>query len=280
METLTFPLLQAEKALETITKNLAPCTVYVFGYRAESSSCGSVLLQAGGNNLTHHFDLLVFSNKAYSNGAADMAHLIAQRSKGEISATVLLHKVTDLKTKSRCQQWFFHNALRDGHRLCLDTAAVPYLPQNGVPMRDVERTRDHWLKCEAVSGLYLEAATNSERLDVERVKLSLLHQAVEYAALGLIRVFMGYTPNTYGLSYLLGLCRHFTGLPQCFPQVFEADIARFKLLCAPPAMLRHRNGLETAEADYVPILAACTSFVEQSRELAHTELRRLEKQNP
>lgn len=279
METFSFPKAPAQEAMQIIAKTLAPCTVYLFGYRIQNTATTSTMVMAGAPAEMHHLDFLVFSGKATPNAAADVANMVFERSQGAVTVSLLLHKVTELKTKQADMQWFFWSVLRDGHRLCLDTSAPPYSLSGHVPVRSAKAVREYWLKCEAVAALYIESAAESLRLDVERVKISLLHQAVEQLALGLIRVFLGYAPNYFGLGFLLGLCGHFTDLPsKLFHCGTEERQRRFKLLCAPPSLLRHALRLEANEEDFRSLLQSCREFACASAKAANLELERLEDQ--
>ena len=277
MERINLPPTETERVKIIIEKTLAPCTIFTLGYRNITNAVSSMLLiQTDTGKITHHFDLLVFSNKAIQNGASSIANTIAEQSGKTITATVLLHKFTDLGTKQPSQQYFFNTVLQYGQRLCLDTSAVPYL-LNNMPVRDIESDRTYWLKCVAVAQFNLQAATDSEHLEVELCKIALLNVAATQIALGLIRVFLGYTPNEFGLKYLLQLCGHFTDLPsQLFHQQTPEAIRRYKMLCAPTSMLNHWTRLNTAEQDFVWLLDACTAFLKQATELVASELQRLE----
>jgi hypothetical protein len=90
-------------------------------------------------------------------------------------------------------------------------------------------------------------------------------------------VFLGYTPNEFGLKYLLELCGHFTVLPsQLFQQQTTEAIRRYKMLCAPTSMLNHWTRLNAAEQDFHWLLDACTAFSQLATELVAPELQRLE----
>jgi len=104
----------------------------------------------------------------------------------------------------------------------------------------------------------------SPQLDVELCKIALLHTACVQIALGLIRVFLGYTPNEYNLNHLLTLCGHFTDFPvQLFNQQAQH---RYKMLCAPPSMLNHWLELHATESDFLWLLDACEQLLKQSEE--------------
>jgi hypothetical protein len=275
MEFIKLPQPETQIVVDAIVKAFSACTIFAFGYRSKISLDSNLLLTTIHNATRHHFDLLVFYTNPLPNGGSIVANKIAESTNGTITATVLLHKVTDLSTKQASQQWFFDTVLRNGQRLHLDTTAPPYL-LNHKPTRDVEGDIAYWHKCVAVAQFHLHAAADSEQLDVTLCKIALLHTTATQIALGLLRVFLGYTPNEFGLHYLLRLCGTFTVLPsQLFPQRTPMAIRSYKMLCAPPSMLRHWTRLNSAEPDFVWLLDACTNFLQLAAELVAPELERL-----
>lgn len=277
MERITLPVTETQIVVDVILKAVAPCTIFVLGY-SNTTALGSRLLSTPTENRTtnHHFDLLIFSTAYFVNGASNIANTIVEKSGKLTTASVLLHKVTDLTTKQASQQWFFDQVLRNGQRLHLDTTAPPYL-LNPMPSRDVGADTAYWYKCVAVAQFNLDAAADSEHLDVTLCKIALLHTAAAQIALGLLRVFLGYIPNEFGLKYLLQLCGHFTALPsQLFYQQTQEAIQRYKMLCAPPAMLLHWTRINASEQDFVWLFDACSSFLRLATELVTPELRQLE----
>jgi len=277
MEPIKLPQPETQIVVDHIEKAFSPCTIFAFGHKSYTNSASSLLtsqMQYGTKN--HHFDLLVFSNKAFQNGASSITNTIAESSNKTITASVLLHKVTDLATKQASQQWFFDTVLRNGQRLCLDTAAPPYL-LNNMPTRDIATDIAYWFKCFAVAQFNLQAAADSKHLDITLCKIALLNTAATQIALGLLRVFLGYTPNEFGLKYLLQLCGNFTDLPmQLFHQQTPEAIRRYKMLCAPTAMLNHWTRLNAAEQDFLWLLDTSISFLQLASELVTPELQRLE----
>lgn len=248
--------------LPHLTHRFAPCSAYAFGARQPVTPGGSL----------PHVYVLVLTGRPSHHDPVSVADEILRHT--GIGVTLLVHRPEHLHVKSACQRWFFHNVLKDGHRLCLDTGRVPYVPGD-VPVRDVEKVKSYWLKCEAVAAQYIGAA-DSGSLEVELVKVAMLHTAAEFVALGLVRVFTGYTPNRFSLRFLLELCGRFTGLAaEVFPCGDEAGLRRYRMLCAPPAMLRHWDRLEAPEEDFVAVEEACTEFLRRAGELADIEIRRL-----
>jgi hypothetical protein len=273
MESFTFPQQETELVLQVVQRIVSPCTVYVFGYRQQSTMKTNFLANDMSVEVSrHHYYLLLFSKELVPNGGTILSHAISEVTQQKITATVLLHKVNDLATRQVGQIWFFDQVLRGGQCLCLDTTAPPYL-LNAVTIKSTDADAAYWHKCVGVAQFNIQAAADSEQLDVELCRIALLHTAVNQIALGLIRVFLGYTPNTYSLAYLLQLCGYFTDLPS---QVFQQDTSlqskRYKMLCAPPSMLNHWTKLNTDERDYIWILDACQLLLVEAKALVENEL--------
>ena len=139
MSVFHFPS-ESAALLLSIIKNYAPsCSVYVFGYRT-STLCSSGLFATATSAAVAvaHFDLVVFTTKVVVNGALNISTAISEQSKNTITASVLLHKVSDLATTQPGQQWFFNTVLCRGQRLCIAAASPPYLLANAVPERNCE----------------------------------------------------------------------------------------------------------------------------------------------
>lgn len=240
--------------LQSLNRHLGPCTIFALDeHRKNTNPC-----------------LLAFANPTNPQAAAAAANVITEKTNTTVS--ILLHKTTDLNTKQKDQQHFFYHALR-GYRLCLDKTAVPYYPYDHIPERDWEGAHAFWLKCEAVANFNIAAAVESPHIDVELIKITLLHEAVVQVALGLIRILLGYTPNTQSLGFLLSLCSHFSELPaRAFPRETAQQQRLYKRLCAPPAMLRYWNRLNAPEGDFELLLDACSIFLRDTKALAEHKL--------
>jgi hypothetical protein len=277
MENITLPPTETQIVVDLLVKRLGSCTIFAFGYSNSTSLANNLLsTQVNSGTTRHHFYLLVFSAKSFPIVASNIANTLAEQTNKTITVSVLLHKVTDLATQQASQQWFFNAVLRDGQRLSLDSAAPPYLLHHR-PARDLEADRIYWLKCVGVAQFDLQAAAESEQLEVELCKIALLHSACVQIAIGLVRVFLGYTPNEFGLKYLLQLCGSFTALPaQLFHQQTPEAVKRYKMLCAPPAMLHHWTRLAAPEQDFIWLQDACEVFLKQANDIVLLELERFE----
>lgn len=257
MEPINFPKPSTDKLLSVLLKHYSQCSIYVFGYRG---------------NETGHFYILLLTAETIPYTGSDFANWIFEQSGKTISATVLVHTLNDLATKQPGQQLFFDTVLRYGKRLHIDKAHPPYL-LNLPNESEVKNAETYWLKCVAVAQFNIGCAKESTQVDVELCKVALLHTACLQIALGLIRVFMGYAPNEFGLRHLLQLCGHFTDMPlQLFDDGLPENKRRYKMLCAPPSMLNHWLELHADEANFLWLLHACEQFVTLSEALVAEKL--------
>lgn len=256
---------EADAILELLLKGAAPCSIYFFGTRSMST--------VQSENTNNHFYILVLSDTSIT--GSHLMNEIKERTNKAVTATVLIHNVTHLATKQKSQQYFFDWVLRHGQRIALDKANVPYI-LNHTPARDLETDTRFWHKCFAVAQFDIQAAKDSPQLEVTLCKIAFLNRACVQIALGLLRVFLGYTPREFGLKYLLQLCGNFTTLPeQVFAKDTENDISLYKMLCAPAGMLLHWTRLNAAESDFEVLLERCEAFLDKANALAETELNRL-----
>lgn len=266
---------QLEAIQSVLKKILGANTAY--GYVCQSNF--NVFGQHSINGQMRHLGLLVFSDAGTAALPERISREICALFDDKMTVVVLLHKMKSLKIKSQDQRWFFDQIIRFGYRITLDAKNPPYLNETGFPKRDPASARKYWEKCDAVANHYLESATASGRLDVELVKVAMLTTSMEFTALGLIRIFIGYTPNRQGLKFLFAICNVFTDLTQT---VFEPDSERgqrcLKTLLAPPTMLRHWDELGWSESDYVFLESACAKFLAEATRIASDELNRLETQ--
>ncbi len=271
MKPLNLPPQPVLEILENCCARFEPCTVFIIGHHNSNIFIEQISKTA--DWAVHHFYLLVITAKQIPTSGTSMANSIHELSGKSITATVMLHKPTDLATKHPHQIQFFNQALRFGHRLCLDKDYPPYLVANTIPPLNREEDTAFWLKCQAVALFNIQAAKESPQQGVELCKIALLNTACTQIALGLIRILMHYTPNEFGLKHLLQLCQyayqnnessHLKPLPSAFNPKTLNDKYRFNCLCAPPSMLNHKLHLNAPEEDFIYLLTATQDFLNQA----------------
>lgn len=242
-----------------LTLSLVDCTAFILADQNVSKE-------------KQQFYIVLFTKRTSGIKASNVANSIFGKSQNPVVPIILVHKLSDLNTKQSNQLRFFDWVLRSGSRICFDKFHYPFLPVNKIPNRDYDGDNRFWLKCVAVAQFNIQAAKDSGHSHVELCRIALLNAACVQLALGLIRIFMEYTPNQFGLRYLLDLCGYFSDLPERIFNISTPENARrFKMLCAPSSMLNHWIKLNAEEADFLYLLDAAQQFLKLSEELVGNE---------
>lgn len=272
METLTLSEHHANQLVTIIKKEVPSATIYIIPFQNYTlqKNVFSVNIDAG---MPFNYCVLVLTPKNSQILAHRLYNEIRERIDDLINISFLVHNVSSLATKQANQQRFFDFVFRHGQRIHLDKLAPPYLLCNSVPVRNLEEDRKFWFKCVMVAQFNINAAANHPHTNVGLCKIALLNTACVHLAHGLIRIFIEYTPNDYGLKYLLILCGCFTTIPQeIFGSPSPLIVKRFKMLCAPPVMLNHWLKLDASDDDVAWLLDATLQFLSLSQELVNQKL--------
>ncbi|MBD3581742.1 hypothetical protein [Flavobacterium selenitireducens] len=264
---------QLEAIQTVLTKILGANTSYCY----ENDNEFNVFGLSGIGRAQHRLGILIVSDNDATSLPGQISQEIEAAFECEMPIALLLHKPKSLQTKSHDQRWFFDQVMRFGYRMTLDHKNPPYLNQTGFPQRDIPGARQYWDKCSALANQYFESAVSSERLDVELIKVAMLSTAMEFVALGLIRVFIGYTPNRHSLKFLFSITGAFTDIHEkIFEPHTEVGQRCLKRLYASPNMLRHWNELKMDESDYAFLESTCERYLTEATQLSLNELQRLE----
>ncbi|MCC4214724.1 hypothetical protein [Leeuwenhoekiella parthenopeia] len=107
----------------------------------------------------------------------------------------------------------------------------------------------------------------------ELVQLHLYHEAFVQTCLGLIRLFWEYSPAYTSLTYLLDLCRTFTGFPQELLETtsFKAR-RRLYLITHAQQHLRYGTFCKVSYDDCNDSYHLCIRFIEQAEAMAEERL--------
>ncbi len=227
-----------------------------------------------------HYYLLVFVKTIPNNAQADIAYAISQETQGRCKATPLLHTLKSVRRDKARQRYFFQNAINGG--------ALFFGNWNGkFPFdialkteRNADKIRKYWQNRTFIALALLEAEFTIDNDNVDELKVSMLHQAVEQLCLGLIFVFLGYRPNHFALGYLFDLCDLFTPLASdFFPRKAKEEAAIFKELCRHASQLRHSSLRFQYGNNTMLLERRCKSFYKSAVQLGEEEIERIDKGN-
>jgi len=225
-----------------------------------------------------HYYLLVFVKAIPCNGQADIAYSISQKTEGRCNATLLIHTVKSARSDKAGQGNFFQNAINGGTLFFENwNGKFPFdiALKTG---RNADKLRKYWQNRTSIAQALLEAEFTIDNDNVDELKVSMLHQAVEQLCLGLILVFLGYRPNHFALGYLFDLCDLFTPLASdFFPRKAKEEATIFKELGRHASQLRH-SSLQFQYGNNTMLLERrCKSFYKGAVQLGEDEVERIDK---
>jgi hypothetical protein len=256
-----------------ITKRVNANALYCFGRHSTTiHNSSAVVREAAVHKDVIHYYLLLFTNANTLNLGADLSQLIAFKTNGACSVTLLIHKPKSVAPRNSNLYHFFRQVLTVGD-LVYQCEKQPVYLEDMSSARNYVASERYWQQCYFRAKALLDVATHVAVNDADLLKATLFNQATSLLCLGLIEVFLGYRPNYFSLDFLFGLCRHFTRVADdVFPRSTAEEISLFQLLNSSPACLRHRSNLGK-KADLLPLLESrCFQFLQETNILAEVYL--------
>jgi hypothetical protein len=277
METIEFP---QQKELEAVIKeHIKTAAIYCFGrHETAYSSNHSICPDMGMHKKHTHLYLLVLVEETTENATNDIGNKIKMKTNGSITATLLIHQLSNLKKMCDDQQYFFWRIMQSTELLYQNADKSPYLNTTGTPKRNLEATSLYVANRKYnISTIWGWVYNDDDAHSSDEVKMSGLHQIVEHTCLSLIRVFLGYTPNHFSLDYLFNLCEYFTTITtDLFPRKTKEDQTIFKLIKQHPSVLRFSKANDVDCLYYQLLEERCCKFKDEADVLMRKELDRLE----
>ncbi len=276
------PLIAIEQEpLKLITQIVAESVeisaLYCIGQRNVITSATNVLLDSDvvAFQSTHYYLFLIVKD-FQADVPGNISFTMKAQTDGRCTATVIMHSKKSLRQKKGDQQYFYYNILQRGQLLFQETLKPPFLPFEEIPMRDIPSAKRFWVQRDKTKTFFMEA----EALDgggATKIHVYLMGLVIEQTCLGLIRVFLGYMPNHFSLSYLFELCEYFTPLTaEIFPRTTQKDKELLRILSGRTTSLRYGYIDDVPRHDYEVLNNRYYEFVEQADKLAAAELERLE----
>lgn len=144
----------------------------------------------------------------------------------------------------------------------------------------IEQAGEHFKTHFGMAGSFLDGAARQLESGQMRIALFLLHQTVEQACIGMIRVFLGYRANFHNLNRLLELCSCFIRPPfSLFPATTGEEQRQFRMLCRSYTEARYREDFTIYAEDCREIQNAVRAFVEKAGNICRDRLALL-SENP
>lgn len=263
-----------------ITDTIETSALYCFGQKTSNTSTDiSILIDNQVSVESTHYYLFLIVKQFQNDVLGNVANKIKEQSGGRCTVTILMHTKKSLDQKAGDQQHFFYQILQRGNLLYQETTNPPYLLFEETPTRNLKSAKMYVMQRDKTKAFLMEA----EALDgggATKLHVYMMHLVIEQTCLGLIRLFLGYTPNQFALPYLFELCEYFTPLTaEIFPRVTKKDRELLKILSGHSTSLRYGFIDDVQYFDYEVLNNRYLEFVERADKLAAKELERLEKLN-
>lgn len=267
---------QQKELMEVITDHVKTSAIYCFGKNKITYNSNKTLCPDKEEQKEHiHLYLLVFVQETKENATSDICDKIKTKTHGSITATILMHHVRNLRKSCDDQQFFFWQIMQNAELLFQDVEKSPYLTISEIPKRNLKSASNYIASRKTNISTIWNWVYNDDSYSSDEVKTSSLHQIVEQICLSLIRVFMGYTPNHFGLEHLFNLCEYFTTITaDFFPRITQEDKSMFKLLKQQPSTLRFSKANDVSYLYYELLEERCGKFKNQAEILIEKELSR------
>jgi hypothetical protein len=169
--------------------------------------------------------------------------------------------------------------MQQGQLIFKNVAEPAILHFDKIPSRNIKSTGNYLQQRNLIVNTLMEHE-NFENKGATKVNTVFKHLIVEQISLGLIRLFLGYTPQHYSLGFLFDLCEHFTSLTaEIFPRKTENDKALFRTLANGTSFLRYGAADTVDYSDYEILRNRCDEFAQRASELTKNELERIQNKN-
>jgi hypothetical protein len=258
---------------------LNPHAIYLISQKSTTSLHTNLLFPQRHYHAYSHWNLAVISDPLPPNAIADLTESIAQKSHGAATVTIVHYTPSSISTQGQ-HQWFLHQVMTKTNRLHSNKSKMKALKFTDTPTRNPQTLQKFWLDRKYNATSLMEAENAIENPSGGKVQIVLLHAAMEQLCLGLIYVFLGYTPQNYGLGYLLSVCDIFTDVANdIFPRQSAEDQRLLRLLSTNLHSLRKYGG-DASDTDVEVLRALVWRFQEQSAEVVATELDRIANTKP
>ncbi|WP_281235171.1 hypothetical protein [Flavobacterium gelatinilyticum] len=260
-----------------ISQNIDPIGIYCFAQKKSSYTFNEPFQKSVQKEKHVHLYLLIIAEEFEDNIGNDITDKIKSRSRGQITVTILLHRVRNIIKLYGDQQYFFWNVFKNAQRIHIDAYRSPIIWAKNPEKRYVKSTSAYAGDRRNVTASIWDLIYNNDQYFSYEVRMCSLHQIVEQICLSLIRVFLGYTPNHFSLGYLFELCEYFTSLTsEHFPRNSRDEKNMFKLLKKNPNTLRFSRRNSFDYLYYGLMEDRCRDFMKEAEVLIQKELERLE----
>jgi|GEM_PF-1308871 hypothetical protein len=251
------------QVLQILLKHVNLEAVYCFGFESKCHSMKNMIIE--GNCQNHQqwqINLLLIGENIPSNSIANLADIIYQQSKREISLILLCYSPKEIAKSDNEHMHLFDKIIRSGWLIYGEPPELAHPKLDNLPDLDYNGIITYTRNRLGIAEGLLENAHNF--FDQPLVAAYMLRNTIEKLCLGILYAFIHYHPNQFNVQYLFQLCKSCCGLPA---SVFPANLfqeERFKRLLKTSASdLRFRSTDRFSKKEVQLLYQNVLSFKEQ-----------------
>jgi len=227
--------------LQILLKHVNLQAVYCFGFESTFHSVQNMII--GENHQNHRqwqINLLLIGENIPFNSSANLADIIYQEYKGEISLILLCFSPKEIAKSKIEHKHFFIKIIRSGWLIYEEPPELAFPDLDNLPDLHynsiISYTRNRLSIAEGLlenAGLFF---------DLPLVTAYMLRNTIEQLCLGILYAFIHYHPNQFNVQYLVQLCKSCCGLPApVFPDSLFQEKEFIGLLKTSVSDLRFRS---------------------------------------
>jgi HEPN domain-containing protein len=261
--TLSLNYTELEKITSEIVRRYQPEQLICFGNLQKNISCAGCFMDAQYEHTNHYFLLMVTAS------AARIEHEVQAMMTScfkNISITIVVHGREIIESAIGRGNRFFNTVYRTGTVLynadgLSSSFAALHLPEIN-PVQTHLKAEHHYKHRYEMALGFMEGVNACMVKGYYNNAVFMMHQAIEQACIGLIRIFIGYRSDMHNLDRLLKLTLCFSSEPSSiFSRETDEEKRLFSLFYKCYSEARYKTELHVTKDDARTLHQQCIDFV-------------------
>ena len=199
-------------ALQILLKHVNLQAVYCFGFESKCHFMQNMIIEANRQNHRQwQLNLLLIGENIPFNSTANLADIVKQQYKGEISLILLCFSPKEIAKSKIEHKHLFDKIIRSGWLIYGDPQELALLRLDNLPDLDFKGIITYTRNRLGIAEGLLENAPLF--FNQPLVASYVLRNTIEQLCLGILYAFIHYHPNQFNVQYLVQLCKSCCGLP-------------------------------------------------------------------
>jgi HEPN domain-containing protein len=255
--------MELEKITSELVKRYQPEQLICFGSLQQNTSSAGCFMDAQCEHSNHYFLLMVTASAARIEHEVQAMMISCFK---DITITIVVHGKEIIESAIGSGNRFFNTVYRTGtvlynsYGLSASFAAL-HLPEIDPVQTHLKAEHHYKHRYEMVLG-FMEGVNACMVKGYFNNAVFMMHQAIEQACIGLIRIFIGYRSDMHNLDRLLKLTLCFSPEPSSmFPRDTDEEKRLFGLFYKCYSEARYKTELHVTKEDAQTLHKQCVDFV-------------------